>query len=196
MKTVLPARYRPGRLVRRRRSNQDARAAGLAECPSPKASHKADTAPHVDMGDQIVVGEAQKSRVTGAKLSARIYYTPYRTQLRHQVDRRSRQLPSSTPSGVSSSRVKGMTAEEPARPAHVQEAARVAAVSIHTRASSRSRPPPLESHRTIHGSDPAQPLRTGRARPATGTRVPEGRAAGYHGERPFLEEFFGARPAA
>src|SRR5213082_2171028 len=39
-----------------------------------KGKHKADYSPHVDMGDHIVVVNAQKVRVTGRKLSDKIYY--------------------------------------------------------------------------------------------------------------------------
>src|SRR5205807_1543752 len=39
-----------------------------------KGKHKADYSPHVDMGDHIVVVNAQKIRVTGRKLSDKIYY--------------------------------------------------------------------------------------------------------------------------
>lgn len=39
-----------------------------------KGKHKADYSPHVDMGDHIVVLNAGKVRVTGRKLSDKIYY--------------------------------------------------------------------------------------------------------------------------
>jgi large subunit ribosomal protein L13 len=39
-----------------------------------KGKHKADYSPHVDMGDHIVVLNAQQVRVTGAKLKDKIYY--------------------------------------------------------------------------------------------------------------------------
>src|SRR5438105_14059206 len=39
-----------------------------------KGKHKADYSPHVDMGDHIVGVNAQKIRVTGRKLSDKIYY--------------------------------------------------------------------------------------------------------------------------
>jgi large subunit ribosomal protein L13 len=39
-----------------------------------KGKHKADYSPHVDMGDHIVVINAEKIRVTGRKLSDKIYY--------------------------------------------------------------------------------------------------------------------------
>ena len=39
-----------------------------------KGKHKADYSPHVDMGDHIVVINAEKVRVTGRKLSDKIYY--------------------------------------------------------------------------------------------------------------------------
>src|SRR5204862_5477914 len=39
-----------------------------------KGKHKADYSPHVDMGEDIVVVNAQKIRVTGRKLSDKIYY--------------------------------------------------------------------------------------------------------------------------
>ncbi len=39
-----------------------------------KGKHKADYSPHVDMGDHIVVVNAQKIRVTGRKLTDKIYY--------------------------------------------------------------------------------------------------------------------------
>jgi large subunit ribosomal protein L13 len=39
-----------------------------------KGKHKADYSPHVDMGDHIVVVNAEKVRVTGRKLSDKIYY--------------------------------------------------------------------------------------------------------------------------
>src|ERR1700746_3782370 len=42
--------------------------------PRLKGKHKADYSPHVDMGDHIVVVNAQKIRVTGRKLSDKIYY--------------------------------------------------------------------------------------------------------------------------
>lgn len=39
-----------------------------------KGKHKADYSPHVDMGDHIVVVNAEKIRVTGAKLTDKFYY--------------------------------------------------------------------------------------------------------------------------
>src|SRR5262245_30970419 len=39
-----------------------------------KGKHKADYSPHVDMGDHVVVVNAGKVRVTGRKLSDKIYY--------------------------------------------------------------------------------------------------------------------------
>jgi large subunit ribosomal protein L13 len=39
-----------------------------------KGKHKADYSPHVDMGDHIIVVNAEKIRVTGRKLSDKIYY--------------------------------------------------------------------------------------------------------------------------
>jgi ribosomal protein L13 len=39
-----------------------------------RGKHKADYSPHVDMGDHIVVVTAQKIRVTGRKLTDKIYY--------------------------------------------------------------------------------------------------------------------------
>lgn len=39
-----------------------------------KGKHKPDYSPHVDMGDHIVVVNAEKIRVTGRKLSDKIYY--------------------------------------------------------------------------------------------------------------------------
>src|SRR6195256_6919981 len=39
-----------------------------------KGKHKADYSPHVDMGDHIGVLNAEKIRVTGRKLSDKIYY--------------------------------------------------------------------------------------------------------------------------
>ncbi len=39
-----------------------------------KGKHKADYSPHVDMGDHLVVINAEKIRVTGRKLSDKIYY--------------------------------------------------------------------------------------------------------------------------
>ena len=39
-----------------------------------KGKHKADYSPHVDMGDHIVVLNAGRVRVTGRKLSDKIYY--------------------------------------------------------------------------------------------------------------------------
>ncbi len=39
-----------------------------------KGKHKADYSPHVDMGDHIVVVNAERIRVTGRKLSDKIYY--------------------------------------------------------------------------------------------------------------------------
>src|ERR1700739_103193 len=39
-----------------------------------KGKHKADYSPHVDMGDHIVVLNAEKIRVTGRKLTDKLYY--------------------------------------------------------------------------------------------------------------------------
>jgi large subunit ribosomal protein L13 len=39
-----------------------------------KGKHKADYSPHVDMGDHIVVVNAEKVRVTGRKLTDKVYY--------------------------------------------------------------------------------------------------------------------------
>ena len=39
-----------------------------------KGKHKADYSPHVDMGDHLVVLNAEKIRVTGRKLTDKIYY--------------------------------------------------------------------------------------------------------------------------
>ena len=57
----------------------DARARPLAASPPRlrhrlKGKHKADYSPHVDMGDHIVVVNAEKIRVTGRKLTDKIYY--------------------------------------------------------------------------------------------------------------------------
>jgi large subunit ribosomal protein L13 len=39
-----------------------------------KGKHKADYSPHVDMGDHLVVINAEKIRVTGAKLEDKFYH--------------------------------------------------------------------------------------------------------------------------
>ena len=39
-----------------------------------RGKHKADTRPHVDTGDHIVVVNAEKIRVTGNKLTDKIYH--------------------------------------------------------------------------------------------------------------------------
>jgi large subunit ribosomal protein L13 len=39
-----------------------------------KGKHKTDYSPHVDMGDHLVVLNAQKVRVTGRKLTDKMYY--------------------------------------------------------------------------------------------------------------------------
>jgi large subunit ribosomal protein L13 len=39
-----------------------------------KGKHKPDYSPHVDMGDHIVVVNAEKIRVTGRKLTDKVYY--------------------------------------------------------------------------------------------------------------------------
>jgi large subunit ribosomal protein L13 len=39
-----------------------------------KGKHKADYSPHVDMGDHIVVVNAEKIHVTGAKLQDKLYF--------------------------------------------------------------------------------------------------------------------------
>ena len=39
-----------------------------------KGKHKVDYSPHVDMGDHIVVVNAEKVRVTGRKLQDKMYY--------------------------------------------------------------------------------------------------------------------------
>ena len=39
-----------------------------------RGKHKADYSPHVDMGDHIVVVNAEKIRVTGRKLTDKFYY--------------------------------------------------------------------------------------------------------------------------
>ena len=39
-----------------------------------KGKHKADYSPHVDMGDHIIVVNAEHIRVTGAKMTDKIYY--------------------------------------------------------------------------------------------------------------------------
>jgi len=39
-----------------------------------KGKHKADYSPHVDMGDHIIVVNAEQVRVTGAKMTDKIYY--------------------------------------------------------------------------------------------------------------------------
>ncbi|MGH8284345.1 MAG: 50S ribosomal protein L13 [Steroidobacteraceae bacterium] len=39
-----------------------------------KGKHKVDYSPHVDMGDHIVVVNAEKIRVTGRKLSDKLYF--------------------------------------------------------------------------------------------------------------------------
>ena len=39
-----------------------------------KGKHKVDYSPHVDMGDHLVVLNAQKVRVTGRKLTDKMYY--------------------------------------------------------------------------------------------------------------------------
>ena len=39
-----------------------------------KGKHKADYSPHVDMGDHLIVINAEKVRVTGAKLEEKFYH--------------------------------------------------------------------------------------------------------------------------
>ena len=89
-----------------------------------KGKHKADYSPHVDMGDHIVVVNAEKIRVTGSKLTDKIYYrhTGYIGSIKSIA---LREAAGRAPRAGDRVRRQGHAAEEPARPAHVQQAPRV-----------------------------------------------------------------------
>ena len=89
-----------------------------------KGKHKPTYAPHQDLGDHIVVINAGNVRVTGAKLTDKWYHqhTGYVGNLKSIDARQAAQ-------GTSGARHRvcgqGHAAEGPARPPHVQEAARI-----------------------------------------------------------------------
>ncbi len=89
-----------------------------------KGKHKADYSPHVDMGDHIVIVNAEKIRVTGRKLTDKIYYhhTGYIGGIKSIALEK---LLDEHPERAIEIRGEGHAAEEPARPAHVPQAARV-----------------------------------------------------------------------
>ena len=86
--------------------------------------HKADYTPHVDTGDHIIVINAEKIHVTGNKLKDKIYYR-HTGAIGGIKSRSLDKLLEQHPERAIEFAVKGMLPEEPARPANVQEAARV-----------------------------------------------------------------------
>ena len=106
-----------------------------------KGKHKAIYSPHVDMGDHIVVMNAEKIRVTGRKLTDKIYYhhTGYIGGIKSIALEK---LLKEHPGAGHRDRGEGHAAEEPPRPAHVPQAPCVrAAPSIPHQAQ---QPKPLE----------------------------------------------------
>ena len=69
-----------------------------------KGKHKADYSPHVDMGDHLVVLNAQKVRVTGRKLDRQDVLPPHRLHRWHQSRSPSTSCSPSTRSARSSLR--------------------------------------------------------------------------------------------
>jgi ribosomal protein L13 len=89
-----------------------------------RGKHKPEYTPHVDTGDHIIVLNAEKIRVTGDKLRDKIYY--WHTGAIGGIKSKSlEKLMAEHPGARDRVRGQGHAAEESARPAHVQEAARV-----------------------------------------------------------------------
>ena len=61
-------------MVRYRRRRQSLGSLGCRNCPCLRGKHKPEYTPHVDTGDYIIVINADKLRVTGAKNEDKIYY--------------------------------------------------------------------------------------------------------------------------
>jgi len=152
-----------------------------------KGKHKADYSPHVDMGDHIVVVNAQKIRVTGRKLSDKIYYH-HTGHIGGIKSIALEKLLSEHPERVIEFAVKGMLPKNPLGRRMFRKLHVFAGGEHPTRRSSRSR---SRFNRTIHGSDPAQSLRHRPSQDRDGTRVPEGRSGRITVNDRSLEEFFG-----
>src|SRR5216110_749114 len=146
-----------------------------------KGKHKADYSPHVDMGDHIVVVNAQKIRVTGRKLSDKIYYH-HTGHIGGIKSIALEKLLSEHPERVIEFAVKGMLPKNPLGRRMLGSCTCLQAASIPTRRSSRSR---SRFNRTVHASDPAESLRNRASQDCDGARVPEARQRAHHGERPF-----------
>ena len=104
-----PSRHRPratgtSSMPRARRSAAWLRSSRIA-C---RASTRPTTRPHVDMGDHIVVVNAEKIRVTGHKLKDKIYHHHTGYDRRHQVASRSSKLLKEHPERAIEIAVKGM----------------------------------------------------------------------------------------
>ena len=64
-----------------------------------KGKHKADYSPHVDMGDHIVVVNAEQDPRHRPQAHRQDLLPPHRLHRRHQVDRAARSSSTSIPSG-------------------------------------------------------------------------------------------------
>ncbi len=89
-----------------------------------KGKHKADYSPHVDMGDHIVVVNAEKVHVTGRKLTDKFYYH-HTGHIGGIKSIALEKLLKEHPERVIEFAVKGMLPKNRSRPSHVQEAPRV-----------------------------------------------------------------------
>ncbi len=86
-----------------------------------RGKHKPEFTPHVDTGDYIVVINAEKVRVTGKKMSDKVYYhhTGY---IGHTEVRDPGQAPAARPRAGARGGREGHVAEEPARSTDAEEA--------------------------------------------------------------------------
>jgi len=115
------------------------------------------------MGDHIVVVNAQKIRVTGRKLSDKIYYH-HTGHIGGIKSIALEKLLSEHPERVIEFAVKGMLPKNPLGGACSGSCTCLQAANIPTGAGSPSR---SRFNRTVHASDPAESLGTGRRKTAT-----------------------------
>ena len=156
-----------------------------------RGKHKADYTPHVDMGDHIVVLNAEKVRVTGASSRDKIYYR-HTGSIGGIKTKSLEKLWRSIPERAIEFAVKGMLPEEPAGPAACIKKLHVFAGGKHPHAAQQ--PKALDT--VIHQDPPiAMPANTnygtGRRKTATArVHLRPGKRQIIINDRP-LDEFFG-----
>jgi large subunit ribosomal protein L13 len=143
-----------------------------------KGKHKADYSPHVDMGDHIVVVNAQKIRVTGRKLTDKIYYH-HTGHIGGIKSIALEKLLNEHPERAIEFAVKGMLPKNPLG-RRMFKKLHVFAGGDHPHKAQQ--PKPLEI--PLPGSDSADSLRYRPPQDRHRARLPQGRHGQDHGKRP------------